>query len=353
MKAWSVTEFGAPLERLERETPQPAATQVLVRVSHCGVCHTDLHLWQGYYDIGGGKKLELASRGVTLPATLGHEIFGEVVAVGPEGDQGAIGRQGVVFPWTGCGACPACAAEDEHLCVAPRYLGVFTPGGYGDHVLLPDSRYLVPAPGVEPALAATYACSGLTAFAALRKAEPFGTDTPLVLIGAGGVGLTAIALLVAQGLKSFTVVDIDDAALAAARALGAPATVNSMASDDPIDSVKRAAGGAPATIVDFVGNEATSGLALDLLRKGGAYVLVGLFGGALHLPLPSLPIRVLRIEGSYIGNRALFGELMQLVASGRVPPIPIEERPWSNCTEALRSLERREIRGRVVLRLDG
>ena len=352
MRAWSVTEFGAPLQQIERETPRPAAAQVLVRVSHCGVCHTDLHLWQGYYDVGDGKKLDLAARGVTLPATLGHEIFGEVVAVGPEGNQDALGRQGVVFPWTGCGSCAACAAEDEHLCTEPRYLGVFAPGGYGDHVLLPDDRYLVPVPGVEPALAATYACSGLTAFAALRKAEPFGQDAPLVLIGAGGVGLTAVALLVAQGLKTFTVVDIDDAALAAARDLGAPATVNSAASDAPLEAVRRSAGGPPAAIVDFVGNEATAKLALDLLRKGGAYVLVGLFGGALHLPLPSLPIRVLRIEGSYIGNRALFADLMRLVATGRVPPIPIEERPWSDCTEALRELERREIRGRVVLTLD-
>lgn len=351
MRSWSIAAFGEPLVPLEQDTPQPAGAQALVRVSHCGVCHTDLHIWQGYYDLGDGKKLDLASRGVSLPATPGHEIYGEIVAVGPNGDRDAVGRRGVVFPWVGCGDCPACATEDEHLCPAPRFLGVFAPGGYGDHVIVPDVGYVMEVEGIDPALAATYACSGLTAFAALRKAEPYGSDAPLVLIGAGGVGLTAVALLVAQGEPHFTVVDIDDEALAVARDLGAPATVNSRNVEDAVAAVTAAAGGAPAAVVDFVGNEQTSSLALAALRKGGAYVLVGLFGGALHIPLPSLPIRVLRIEGSYIGNRAMLRDLLTLVASGRVPPIPVECRPWADCTETLQRLERREVHGRAVLDL--
>lgn len=351
MKSWSIATFGAPLVPLEADTPQPTGAQALVRVRYCGVCHTDLHIWQGYYDLGDGKKLDLAARGVSLPSTPGHEIYGEIVAVGPQGDRAAVGRRGVVFPWVGCGACPACRAEDEHLCPAPRFLGVFAPGGYGDHVIVPDADYVMEAPGVDPALAATYACSGLTAFAALRKARPYGPDAPLVLIGAGGVGLTAVALLRAQGAGHFTVVDIDEAALAAARDLGAPATVNTRGVEDPVAAVAEAAGGAPAAVVDFVGNEQTSSLALASLRKGGAYVLVGLFGGALHIPLPSLPIRVLRIEGSYIGNRAMLRELLALVAAGRVPAIPVERRPWAECTHTLERLEQRQVHGRVVLDL--
>ena len=348
MRSYSVTTFGEPLRPVEHPTPEPAGTEALVRVSHCGVCHTDVHLWHGYYDVGEGKKLDLSTRGVNLPMTPGHEIFGEIVAVGPGGDPATIGRRGVVFPWIGCGDCPACRAGDDNLCPTPRFLGVFQPGGYGDHVLVPSARHVVEMPGVDPALAATYACSGLTAFGALDKARPFGPDTPLVLIGAGGVGLTAVALLVAEGATGFRVVDIDARKLEAARALGAPVTVNAR---DPDAAAQLSAGGAPAAVVDFVGSEETAALALGVLRKGGAYILVGLYGGALKVPLPSIPLRVLRIEGSYVGNLATLEALAALVATGRVPPIPVETRCWDRCTETLEALEAGQVTGRVVLQV--
>jgi alcohol dehydrogenase/propanol-preferring alcohol dehydrogenase len=76
MEAWSVAQHGAPLVRIEKPTPEPVGTEVLVAVTHCGVCHSDLHFWEGFYELGGGKRMELRERGVTLPRAIGHEILG-------------------------------------------------------------------------------------------------------------------------------------------------------------------------------------------------------------------------------------------------------------------------------------
>ena len=84
MRAWAVVENGAPLQEIELPTPEPKGTEVLIEVTHCGVCHSDLHIWEGYYDIGGGQKMSLKDRGVTLPLAMGHEIVGRVVKLGPD-----------------------------------------------------------------------------------------------------------------------------------------------------------------------------------------------------------------------------------------------------------------------------
>ena len=135
MISYEVQEFGAPLVRAERPTPTPAGDQVLVRVDAAGVCHSDLHIWHGSYDLGNGKTLNMADRGLKLPVTLGHEIAGEVVAVGPDAKGVKVGQKYVVYPWLGCGECKVCKRGDENLCLAGRSLGVYQPGGYSDHVL--------------------------------------------------------------------------------------------------------------------------------------------------------------------------------------------------------------------------
>ena len=91
-----------------------------------GVCHSDLHLSDGYFDLGGGKKLSLADRGMKLPVTLGHENVGEVVAVGPDAQRRQDRRPPAGDPWIGCGTCAVCQRGDENLCRAMSSLGVFS-----------------------------------------------------------------------------------------------------------------------------------------------------------------------------------------------------------------------------------
>ena len=109
-----------------------------MRVTYCGVCHSDVHLQDGYFDLGGDRKADL-SAGHSLPFTMGHEIQGEVAALGPDVKDVHLGERFVVYPWIGCGDCEVCQTGEEQLCGAPRVLGVNRAGGYSDHVLVPHS----------------------------------------------------------------------------------------------------------------------------------------------------------------------------------------------------------------------
>src|SRR5688572_24868953 len=126
MQSFKLCTCGAPLELTEHSTPQPAGTEVLLKVLAAGVCHSDLHLSEGYFDLGGGKRLSLADRGMKLPITLGHENVGEVVALGPQAKGVKIGARMLVNPWIGCGECTVCKRGEENLCRAMRSLGVFS-----------------------------------------------------------------------------------------------------------------------------------------------------------------------------------------------------------------------------------
>src|ERR1700761_8634086 len=226
MRAWAVVENGKPLQELELPTPEPKGTEVLVEVTHCGVCHSDLHIWEGYYDLGGGKHMSLKDRGVVLPLAMGHEIVGRVAKLGPNASGVKVGDLRIVFPWLGCGQCDKCLAEEDNMCLTPRSLGVFQNGGYGTHVVAPHPRHLVDPGSLDPAVAATYACSGITVYSAIRKVMPMDPDDPIVLVGAGGLGLSAIAVLKAMGHRRIVSVDIGAGKLAAAKEAGATDTVD-------------------------------------------------------------------------------------------------------------------------------
>ena len=143
MRSYDVTVFDRPLQKNERPTPQPSGEEVLVKVTAAGVCHSDLHICEGFFDLGGGKKLEMGARGVNLPLTMGHEIAGEIVVAGPDSETVTPGKKVVVFPWIGCGKCPICQRGDEQNCSRPRSLGIYRGGGYATHVLVPHARYLL------------------------------------------------------------------------------------------------------------------------------------------------------------------------------------------------------------------
>ena len=144
MRSFQVCQCGAPLQMNEAETPKPTGTQVLLKMLAAGVCHSDLHIWDGYYEIGGGKKLMLADRGIKLPLTMGHENVGEVVALGPDAKGVKVGDVRLVNPWMGCGECKVCQRGDENLCLKPQNVGVFSQGGYATHMLVPH-----PSPSVR------------------------------------------------------------------------------------------------------------------------------------------------------------------------------------------------------------
>jgi len=348
MKSYDVCECGAPLRLMERPTPKPAGTEILLKVIAAGVCHSDLHIWDGYYDLGGGKRLKLSDRGVKLPLTMGHENVGEVVAVGPDAVGVKIGDRRLVHPWLGCGECAVCRRGDEQLCRTPFSIGVFRSGGYADHLLVPHPRYLFDIGGIAPEKAAPLACSGITTYGALKKVGPLLQEEPVVIIGAGGLGLMCLALHRAMGGKAAIVVDIDPVKREAARRAGAQAVIDGNAADAAKEIIEATKGGAWA-VIDLVGASRTVQLGVDSLVKGGKVIVVGLFGGDITVPTPSLPLRAMTIQGSYVGSLTEMAELLDLVRRKGAPDLPVATRPLAAVNDALNDLKAGKIIGRVVL----
>jgi len=354
MRAWAVVAAKQPLQEIELPTPEPTGKQVLLEVTHAGVCHSDLHIWEGEYDLGSRGKMKLSDRGVVLPLAMGHEIVGRVVKWGPEAEgQGlAAGQVRIVFPWVGCGTCARCLAEEDNMCLNARSLGVYQNGGYATHVLAPEPRHLVDPGDIDPALAATYACSGITVFSAIDKVMPMDPDTPIVLVGAGGLGLQAIAVLKAMGHRRIVSVDVSAEKLEAAKKEGASDTLLATG-EDVTARLVTLCGGPVEAVIDLVNGTQTARFAFDALTKGGKLIQVGLFGGELTVPLPLMAMRSLTVRGSYVGNPKELRALIALAQNGRVSPIPITREPLRNADSALRRLQAGQVTGRIVLTAEG
>ena len=279
---------------------------------------------------------------------LGHEIAGIVVAVGPDAVGAKVGERRVVYPWIGCGSCAFCRAGDEHLCGAPRALGINRDGGFADHVLVPDPKYLFDFAPLSEEQACTYACSGLTAFSALKKVADVGRDQPLLIIGAGGVGLSAIRMAKALGFAPPIVAETDATKWDIARAAGAADAIDPNA-DGASRALMKATGGV-AAVVDFVGAGASFAFGFGALRKGGTLVSVGLIGGATALSPAMIAMKAARIIGSYVGSLAEMRELMTLAKTADFPALPIVEQALASADDALSNLRQGRVRGRAVLK---
>lgn len=348
MRQYLLTEFGGDLEARDADDPVPVGREVLVRVRRCGVCHSDLHLQGGYFDLGGGERFMMASRGMELPMALGHEVLGEVISAGPEAGDVELGKTMLVHPWIGCMECDACRDGRENDCTKMSAIGIVRDGGFGTHLIVPGAEFLVDIGDIDPSIAAPLACSGLTVYSALKKVLPVRRKEWLAVIGAGGLGLSAVTIARAMGVENVIAVDIDDDKLAAAQAQGAVATVNS-GTQDAAEQLVSAANGELIGVLDTVGMEATTGLAVAALRKTGRLVIVGLHGGEFRMPLPYFPQKALTVRGSYVGSVAELRELVALVQAGKVKPIPVETRPMAMADRTLKDLASGKVVGRVVL----
>src|SRR5258705_11209941 len=158
-----------------------------MRGTRSGVCRSDLHIWDGYFDLGGGKRFYVKERGCIPPFTLGHEPFGIVEAVGKKARGVKVGQKRLIFPWIGCGKCAVCKAGQDNYCVSgSRFLGVNRPGAYSTHVLVPDPKYLIDTAGIDDSFASTLACSAVTAYSATAKLPALGPKDWVAILGCGG-----------------------------------------------------------------------------------------------------------------------------------------------------------------------
>lgn len=350
MKAFAMKEQGAALEKIEVDRPQPSGREVLLKVTHAGVCHTDTHVQEGGYDLGSRGTLDMSTRGVTYPCVMGHETVGEVVEVGSEVENVSVGDTCLAFPWIGCGQCGKCAHGQENACDNGRALGIIQFGGFADYLLVPDERYAIDVAGVDPAWAATLACSGVTSYSSARKATAtVNPDEPIGVMGVGGVGMMTVAALVALGHKNIIAIDVSDENLASAQELGATVTVNSKnaTSQDLVE----AAGGQFIAIIDLVNTGDTVALAFDALSRAGKIVQVGLFGGEFVDPTAIMALKGLTLQGNYVGTVEEVREVVELARQGSLPKLPITGGTLNvvGVNDGLERLRTGRARGRTVL----
>lgn len=348
MRRWSVVENHKPLQSIEYPDPEPQDAEIVLEVTHCGVCHSDIHFVKGEFDMGNGQILRITDRGVKLPCAPGHEIAGKVVAMGPEAKGVAIGDHRIVYPWMGCRTCDYCLNDQENMCLQPRSLGTIRDGGFGSHVVVPDASYLFAFDGIDPALAATFACSGLTVYSAIRKLGEIRQGAPVLVMGAGGLGLAALATLKALGHDRVFMVDIDPDKRTGALAAGAEQAFDPL-QPGAMEAISAAANGQLLHALDFVGNGKTVDMAFNALAKTGRLVIVGVGGGDYSLSLAGLIFKPRSIIGTITGSRQELREVIALAQSGKLAPLPIRCMPKDCANEALDLLEHGKVSGRLVL----
>lgn len=343
----SLVKFDAPLCETIIDTPKPQGREVLVKIDRCGLCHSDLHIQDGYADIGGGKKLD-TTRGMTLPFTLGHEIAGVVDDVGPDAPKEIVGKKFAVFPWIGCGQCRDCQNGDENLCARNRFLGVSIDGGFASHVLVPDAKYLIDYGNVPPDMAATLMCSGITAYGALKRLADRPRQRNLLLIGLGGVGMMGLSIAPPLFKQPISVADLSPNARDAALKNGAAAAYDPSEADVVKRMIKETDGGFDC-IVDFAGSEKSMAFATSVVARGGKIVVSGLIGGNFSIPTVQWIYKRMSIEGFMTGTLAEGQELMALARAGKVKPVPMKQEPMTDVQKWIDQLRAGKVVGRIML----
>jgi alcohol dehydrogenase/propanol-preferring alcohol dehydrogenase len=196
--------------------------------------------------------------------------------------------------------------------------------------------------------AATLACSGLTAYGALKKIDAPGAGDAVMIIGAGGVGLSGIRLAREMFQRPPIVVELDRSKWDVAREAGAGELIDPSA-DGALKALVKATGGGVAAAVDFVGAPASFDFGFGALRKGGKLVCVGLFGGATSIVPAMVTMKAVSVVGSYVGSLAEMQELLAIARAGRLPAMPLTAQPLAQASQALDDLRAGRIRGRTIL----
>ncbi len=325
MRAMVLDRPGELLRLAQRDVPEPARQQVLVKVAACGVCRTDLHVVDG----------ELPHP--RLPVVPGHEIVGRVAALGAEVDRFSLGQR-VGVPWLGwtCGRCSYCLSGRENLCASARFTGYTLDGGYAEYVVA-DQRYCFAVPdGYDDVAAAPLLCAGLIGYRSLVLA---GDAARLGLYGFGAAAHIVAQVAKAQGRQVFAFTRPGDAQAAGlALTLGAAWAGSSLdAPPEPLDA---------AIIFAPVG--ALVPQALAAVVKGGVVICAG-----IHMSdIPAFPYRLLWEERSIRSVANLTradGEAFMELAGRITIHTATQARPLDQANQALAELREGKITGAAVL----
>jgi propanol-preferring alcohol dehydrogenase len=287
-------------------TPTPDAGELLVKIAASGVCHSDLHIASGEW--------EMLKRAAKFPLILGHEITGTVAAIGAGVTEFSLGdRVGVPWLHHTCGACEYCQSGRETLCGKQIITGVMVDGGYAEFAKAKASHTVKLPDALSFAEAAPLLCAGVTVYRAIKEAGLRSGET-IAVFGVGGLGHLAVQIGKQLG---FTVgaVDVTDEKLQLATDCGADWTVNA-ATTQAYKEIK-AKGGAHVALVTS-GSKAAYETALRSLRKAGTLMIVGMTPEPVPLNIPAMLAGEYTIKASTVGTRQDLQEVLALAAAGGI-----------------------------------
>ena len=339
MKAAVLRKIATPLKIETLPIPQPGPGEILVKVTACGVCHSDLHAIDGDW-----------SPEPVLPLIPGHEVAGHVAAIGAGVSGFAIGDAvGVPWMYSACGRCEFCLAGMETICKSGEATGYSKPGGYAEYMVAPASFV-----GRLPKQANLYElapilCAGVTTYRGLKRtgARP---GQWVAIVGVGGLGHIAVQYGRALGLR-VAAVDVSTEKLKLAKSLGAEFTVDA-AKTDPVIEVQEKIGGAHAAIVTAVASRAFEQAVL-MLRPAGTVAYIGLPGGKadqIRTSISAITNWELSVRGSNVGTRLDLNEAVDFAVNGLVRA-KIQTQPLTAVNRIFDKMRQGKIVGRVVLKI--
>jgi propanol-preferring alcohol dehydrogenase len=340
MKAAVLHEFDQPLTIEEIPTPVPGPGEVLIKVAACGVCHSDLHLATGEW--------ELLKPITKLPLVLGHEVTGTIAVLGEDVSGFEIGdRVGVPWLHYTCGDCEFCQIGRETLCLKQQVTGCTVDGGFAEFVKAKASHTAKLPENLSLEDAAPLLCAGLTVHNAL-KTSGLQSGPWIAIYGIGGLGHLAVQLAKAKGGKVIAV-DVADDKLQLARECGADATVNAATTQAYKEIKKMSSGGAHIVMVTS-GSRMAYETALRSLRRGGTLSVVGMAPEPITVSTVALVSGEYRIVASAVGTRQDLLEILQLAAADKVR-CRIETRAFDQVAGVFDEMKEGRLLGRVVLRM--
>jgi D-arabinose 1-dehydrogenase-like Zn-dependent alcohol dehydrogenase len=341
MKAARFVRLQAAPDVQEVDKPTVQDPQdVIVRIAGAGVCRTDIHI------LDGAAPLQPPP---PPPFTLGHENTGWIDAVGSGVRSVSVGDPVILHPAVTCGVCVACRNGEDMYCTKTRFPGVDgTDGGYAEF-LRTSVRAVVPlAKGVPPAAQAPLADAGLTAYHAVRRVLPeLGAGSIVAVLGVGGLGHIGVQLVRTMSPARVFALDVAPERLEFATRLGAERGFSPADPGFPANFLAASGGNGADVVLDFVGEQNSPQVALEILRRGGTYSIVG-YGGTLSVPTVAMITREIRILGNFVGNYRDLVELMELQRQGRVA-VSAKEYALTDAPRAVEDLRRGRVLGRAVL----
>ena len=324
----------------EVDAPQVSASDdVVVEVEGAGWCQTDNHIIEGMW-------AEYVPQ--PLPMTLGHENAGTVVATGDEVTLVSEGDQVICHPVQTCGTCRPCRQGETMYCENDAFNGLTTDGGFADQLHTAE-RSVIPLPdGVDPADIAPHADAGITAYHAAKKAvSGLAPGDTAVVIGIGGLGHIGLQCLDAMSAAEIVAVDIKQSARDLASDLGAGYTLDPESEDIAAEVGQITDDRGAAQVLDFVGADATTGLAPDITAAGGDHHIIG-YGGHIHEPAQALVNGEFSFVGNIVGRYAELQELVALVDQGEVE-LHTSRYDLEDINHVAEELEHGNIDGRAVI----